>query len=55
MFETFFHNKFNVDGFDIDFVKAGAGPGLLLLHGFPETKMAWHKIADKLAEKPGYF
>jgi haloacetate dehalogenase len=29
----------------------GAGPALLLLHGFGETHVAWHKIAPKLAER----
>ncbi|MEK4032837.1 alpha/beta hydrolase [Methylocystis sp. IM3] len=32
------------------FVRAhGAGPALLLLHGFGETHVAWHKIAPALA------
>ncbi|WP_367186663.1 alpha/beta fold hydrolase [Sporichthya sp.] len=29
---------------------AGAGPGLLLLHGYPQTGAMWHKIAPQLAE-----
>lgn len=29
----------------------GAGPALLLLHGFGETHVAWRKIAPKLAER----
>lgn len=28
----------------------GNGPALLLLHGFPETHVCWHRIAPKLAE-----
>lgn len=28
----------------------GAGPPLLLLHGFPQTHVCWHKIADRLAK-----
>jgi haloacetate dehalogenase len=40
----------------------GSGPPLLLLHGFPQTHMMWHKIAGKLRERytvivpdlPGY-
>jgi haloacetate dehalogenase len=27
----------------------GRGPGLLLLHGNPQTHMMWHRIAPKLA------
>ena len=41
---------------------SGKGSPVLLLHGFPETKLAWHKIAPKLAathtvvipDLPGY-
>jgi len=29
---------------------AGAGPGLLLLHGNPQTHFMWHAIAPRLAE-----
>jgi haloacetate dehalogenase len=40
----------------------GCGPPLLLLHGYPETHLAWHAIAPRLAERftivaadlPGY-
>jgi haloacetate dehalogenase len=28
----------------------GAGPPLLLLHGFPETHLMWHGVAPRLAE-----
>jgi len=28
----------------------GKGPGLLLLHGHPQTHVIWHRIADALAE-----
>jgi haloacetate dehalogenase len=29
----------------------GSGPPLLLLHGFPETHLMWHRIAPALAEE----
>jgi haloacetate dehalogenase len=40
----------------------GKGPPLLLLHGFPQTHVMWHKVAPQLAERftvivadlPGY-
>src|SRR3954447_19319114 len=40
----------------------GAGPPLLLLHGYPETHLMWHAVAPRLAERftvvaadlPGY-
>jgi haloacetate dehalogenase len=42
--------------------RAGSGPAVLLLHGFPETSLAWRKIAPVLAKRftiiaadlPGY-
>ena len=47
---------------DIDFQMGGHGPALLLLHGFPQTKFAWHKMAADLSvhfsiiipDLPGY-
>jgi haloacetate dehalogenase len=30
--------------------QAGSGPPLVLLHGFPQTNLIWHKIASRLAE-----
>ena len=30
---------------------AGSGPPLLLLHGYPQTHVIWHKIAGQLAER----
>jgi haloacetate dehalogenase len=29
----------------------GAGPALLLLHGYPQTHVMWHRIAPRLAER----
>src|SRR5437588_2219991 len=28
----------------------GTGPALLLLHGFPETHVCWHRVAPRLAK-----
>ena len=57
------------DGFErstscegIEYVRAGAGSPLLLLHGFPETHACWHRAAPRLARRftviaadlPGY-
>ena len=32
-------------------LRAGSGPPLLLLHGYPQTHVIWHKIASQLAER----
>lgn len=40
-----------VDGCTIHAVKGGSGPPVLLLHGYPQTHVCWHKVAPKLAEK----
>ncbi len=31
-------------------VQAGSGPPLLLLHGYPQTHLIWHKIASQLTK-----
>ncbi|KAK3058392.1 hypothetical protein LTS18_011398, partial [Coniosporium uncinatum] len=31
--------------------QSGSGPPLLLLHGFPQTHLIWHKVAPQLASK----
>ena len=38
-------------GVDIAFRIGGAGPPLLLLHGYPQTHVMWAKIAPGLAER----
>lgn len=35
---------------EIDYVIGGSGPPLLLLHGWPQTKVTWHKVAPMLAD-----
>ena len=30
---------------------AGDGPPVVLLHGFPQTHVAWHAVAPRLAER----
>lgn len=50
MFEGF--QTFDIDAGEtvIHGVMGGEGPPLLLLHGFPQTHVMWHKIAPRLAE-----
>ena len=48
--ETFSFETRIIDETDIAFRMAGDGQPLLLLHGFPQTNVMWHKIAPSLAE-----
>jgi len=50
MFEDFEEFKIQTGGAQIHGVKRGSGPPLLLLHGYPQTHVIWHKIASQLAE-----
>jgi len=62
MFEGFAQARIATDWGDIHAVHAGEGPPVLLLHGFPQTHGAWHRIAAGLARShaivaadlPGY-
>jgi len=45
-FETF---RVTLGGVEINGVRGGSGPPVLLLHGFPQTHAMWHKIAPDLA------
>ena len=50
MFANFEQSVIDTSGARINLVKAGTGPPLLLLHGYPQTYVMWHKIAPRLAE-----
>ena len=50
MFAGFVKNQRHVNGVDINYRIGCSGPGLLLLHGHPQTHVIWHKIAEHLAE-----
>lgn len=50
MFEGFDTFDRDVDGITIHGVTGGSGPPLLLLHGYPQTHVMWHKVAPALAE-----
>src|SRR5688572_21584103 len=51
LFDGFAHHHLAVDGATIHLVTAGSGPPLLLLHGYPQTHVLWHRIAPRLAER----
>lgn len=50
MFEGFEQRRIQTGGAEINLLKGGDGPPLLLLHGYPQTHVMWHKIALQLAE-----
>lgn len=51
MFEGFTRRRIATSGAEINLVVGGDGPPLLLLHGFPQNHVIWHKVAGALAER----
>jgi haloacetate dehalogenase len=49
MFAGFERARIATRGAEINLVHGGSGPPLLLLHGYPQTHVMWHKIAPRLA------
>lgn len=49
MFEGFATEDVSGEGATIRLRRAGAGPPLLLLHGYPQTHAMWHRVAPGLA------
>ena len=49
LFRNFKRRKIRASGATINLVTGGAGPAVLLLHGYPETHAMWHKVAPALA------
>jgi haloacetate dehalogenase len=49
--EGFAHVQTEVDATAIDFVMAGSGAPVLLLHGYPQTRTMWHRVAPVLADR----
>jgi haloacetate dehalogenase len=62
MFEKFARRVVRVPGVELNVATGGDGPPLLLLHGYPQTHVAWHRIAPDLLPRftvvvpdlPGY-
>ena len=50
LFQGFSAEMIETSGTTIHVLRKGAGPPLLLLHGYPETHVTWHKVAPRLAE-----
>jgi haloacetate dehalogenase len=49
LFEGFRRDRIRVGDVEINFVTAGHGPPVLLLHGFPQNLAMWAKVAPVLA------
>lgn len=60
--EGFEAGTLSVGGARVGYEVGGAGPPVLLVHGFPQTRLAWRKVGPRLAERftvvcvdlPGY-
>ena len=51
LFPGFRRRRIRTSGATINLVTGGAGPALLLLHGYPQTHAMWHVIAPQLARE----
>ncbi len=51
MFPGFTQNRAKINGVEINFRRAGSGPPVLLLHGYPQTHAMWHEVAPALAQR----
>jgi haloacetate dehalogenase len=51
LFPGFEHGVKTVNTVDIPYLIGGSGPPLLLLHGHPQTRVIWHKVAATLAKR----
>ena len=47
---TFSHNTASMNGIQMHYVIGGHGDPVVLLHGWPETWYAWHKVMPALAK-----
>ena len=50
LFDGFATHRVACKGTDIHFRSGGSGPPLLLIHGYPQSHVMWHKVAPRLAE-----
>jgi haloacetate dehalogenase len=51
MFEGFSRERIKTSGAEIALMRGGSGAPLLLVHGYPQTHVMWHKVAPRLAER----
>ncbi len=50
MLDDFTEDRIDVGDAVIAVASAGEGPPVLLLHGYPQTRVCWHRVAPALAE-----
>jgi haloacetate dehalogenase len=51
LFPGFSRARLAVNGTTINTVRGGVGAPVLLLHGYPQTHVIWHRVAPMLAER----
>ena len=51
LFPGFEVRRFQTDGAEIFARLGGRGPFLVLLHGYPQTHVMWHRVAPRLAQR----
>ena len=51
MFEGFTQKRVRANGVEINTMINGNGPPLLLLHGYPQSHLIWHRVAPELAKQ----
>ena len=51
MLEGFATRRIETGEASIHLAIGGAGPPLLLLHGYPQTHVCWHRVAPRLARR----
>jgi haloacetate dehalogenase len=51
LFPDFRTERVDAAGVAVHAVVGGRGPALLLLHGYPQTHVIWHKVAQRLATR----
>jgi haloacetate dehalogenase len=51
LFPGFTNHQVRTSGATINLIKGGQGPGLLLMHGAPQSLVTWHRVAPQLARE----